>query len=464
MTNIFGFLKRLHFVGIGGIGMSGIARVLKNLEFEVTGSDVAESKTTKALRESGIPVYIGHEAKNVLGAELVIYSSAIACDNPELLAAAEAFIPVITRGEMLGELTRLKYSIAVAGSHGKTTTTSMITEILTACDYDPTAIVGGLLNRTGSNARFGKQNVMVVEADESDKSFMKLYPSIAVITNIDKEHMDNYTDMDDVKECFAAFANSVPFYGCAVICIDDGNVADIIHKLNKRYITYGVKAQADVRGSNIVKEGFKVSFDVEYKENFLGRVSLFHPGDHIILNALAAIAASIEMQAPFSLVREVLASYGGVERRLSMRYESEDLYIIDDYGHHPTEIAATLKAVREALNGFKICAIFQPHRYTRTLSLKSEFAKCFLDADYLFITDIYAASEKPIEGVDTEMLLEEIKKYGFKDAAYLKQWSDFYPKLEDMRGDKIAVIVMGAGNISKFSYELADNFAVRLNV
>jgi UDP-N-acetylmuramate--alanine ligase len=319
--------------------------------------------------------------------------------------------------------------------------------------------VGGLLNRTGSNARFGKQNVMVVEADESDKSFMKLYPSIAVITNIDKEHMDNYQDMEDVKNCFAAFANSVPFYGCAVICIDDGNVADIIHKLNKRFISYGVKAQADVRGSNIVKEGFKVSFDVEYKENYLGRVSLYHPGDHIILNALAAIAVSIEMQVPFSSICDVLANYAGVQRRLSMRFESKNLYVIDDYGHHPTEIAATLKTAREALTGFKICVIFQPHRYTRTLNLKSEFAKCFLDADYLFLTDIYAASEKPIEGVDSEMLLDEIKRYGFKNANYLKQWSDFYTKLDGIMDDKLAIVVMGAGNISKFSYELADYFS-----
>jgi UDP-N-acetylmuramate--alanine ligase len=459
MTNLFGFLKRLHFIGIGGIGMSGIARVLKNLEFEVTGSDVVESKITRELREMGIPVSIGHDGKNVLGAELVVYSSAVSPDNPELTAAAEAFIPIISRGEMLGELTRLKYTVAVAGSHGKTTTTSMIAEILSASDYDPTAIVGGILNKTGSNTRFGKQNVMVVEADESDKSFMKLYPSVAVITNIDKEHMENYADMEDVKECFAAFANRVPFYGCAVICIDDGNVADIIHRLNKRFISYGVKAQADVRGTNIRKDGFKVSFDVEYKESFLGNVTLCHPGDHVILNALAAIAASIEMQVPFSVTREVLSSYGGVERRLSIRYKSENLCIIDDYGHHPTEIAATLKAIREALSGYKICVIFQPHRYTRTLNLKSEFAKCFLDADHLFIADIYPASEQPIDGVDSEMLLDEIKRYGFKDANLLKQWSDFYPKFEEIRVENTAIVVMGAGNISKFSYELADHFS-----
>ncbi len=456
MTNVFGFLKRVHFVGIGGIGMSGIAEVLHRMDFNVSGSDIAESANIERLRSMGIPVSIGHKAENISGADVIVFSSAVRKDNPELTAARDNHIPVIPRGEMLAELMRMQFAIGVAGSHGKTTTTSMIAEILTSAEYDPTTIIGGRLNRTNHNASLGTHNVMVAEADESDRSFLMLYPSVAVITNIDKEHMENYRDMEEVKHCFAAFANRVPFYGCTVLCLDDNAVADIIPMLEKRYVSYGIKAQADVRGTNIEKDGFSVSFDVEHKGVVLGRITVNQPGDHIILNSLAATAVGLEMHIPFTTIANVLGEFQGVQRRMSIRYRSHESIVIDDYGHHPTEIAATLKAVREALKGYRICAVFQPHRYTRTQALMAEFAKCFMDADHLFIMDIYAASESPIEGVNSQMLVKEIKNYGFKDARYLEDKSFLYPQLEEIGFDNTAIITFGAGSITKLSFEIAQ--------
>ncbi|MDR2884890.1 MAG: UDP-N-acetylmuramate--L-alanine ligase [Deferribacteraceae bacterium] len=459
MTNILGFLRHIHFVGIGGIGMSGIAEVLHNMEFTVSGSDIAENQNIERLRAMGITIYIGHAAENVANADVVVYSSAIKADNPEIVKAHENYIPVIGRGEMLGELTRMTFAIAVGGSHGKTTTTSMVAEILTAAEYDPTTIIGGRLNSTNNNAKLGSSNVMVAEADESDRSFLKLFPNVSVITNIDREHMENYADFDDVKACFAEFANSVPFYGCAVVCLDDKEVSDIIPHFNKRFTTYGIKAQADVKGYNIVKDGFSVSFDVDHKNTFLGRITVNLPGDHIILNSLAAVAVGLEMKVPFSTIADALARFEGVQRRMSVRYKSDSMIVLDDYGHHPTEIAATLKAVREAMNGYKICAVFQPHRYSRTQNLMPEFAKCFFDADYLFVTDIYAASEQPIEGITSSILVNEIKKRGIKTAEYLAEWGDIYRHLADIGHDKLAIITFGAGSITKFSHELSKYFS-----
>jgi UDP-N-acetylmuramate--alanine ligase len=331
----------------------------------------------------------------------------------------------------------------------------MVSEILSNGGYDPTTIIGGRLNRTENNAHLGSQHIMVAEADESDRSFLMLYPAIAIITNIDKEHMDNYSDFDDVKQCFADFANRVPFYGCNVVCLDDDSVADIIPQIAKRYISYGIKAQADVRGTNIHKDGFSVSFDVEHKGILLGRVTVNQPGDHIILNSLAAITVALELQVPFTSIAKALAEFQGVQRRMSVRYRNSDTIVIDDYGHHPTEIAATLKAVREALPGYRICAVFQPHRYSRTQSLMAEFAKCFMDADHLFVTDIFAASETPIDDVNTGTLIKAMKTHGFRDARYLEDWNELYPQLEDIGFDNTVVMTFGAGNITKLSFDIA---------
>jgi UDP-N-acetylmuramate--alanine ligase len=455
MTNIFGFLRTIYFIGIGGIGMSGIARILNSMEFCVSGSDANESATTENLRQMGIPVHIGHRAENLQGADLVVYSSAIKDDNPELLQAANLCIPRISRGELLSEISRLKYSIAVAGSHGKSSTSSMVSDILTLAGYDPTSIIGGVLSSTGSNAHLGAKNVLVAESDESDRSFVMLYPSIAVITNIDQEHLNSYTDMDDLKSAFAQFANKVPFYGCVVLCIDDANTSDIIPEINRRVTTYGFKAQANVRAVDIESSGFSVSFNVEYNSTPIGHVIVNKPGNHTILNSLAAIAVALEMQVPFSIIAEALYKFQGVERRMSIRYRDEKTVVIDDYAHHPTEVEVTLKACREAFKGYRICAVFQPHRYTRLKALKTEFAKAFMDADHLFVTDVYAASEQPIEGVSPQGLIDETKRYGFKEAGYLPVWGELWKSLGEIGLDKTVIITLGAGNITELSRELA---------
>lgn len=455
MTRVFGGFTHIHFVGIGGIGMSGIAEVLKNMGFEVSGSDIASNSNTERLKKMGVNIFEGHNAENINNVDVIVYTSAASEDNPEILAAKDNHIPVISRGEMLAELMRLKYAVAVAGSHGKTTTTSMMAEIVKEAKLDPTILIGGKLNSIGNNAELGKSNIMVAEADESDRSFLMLYPSIAVITNIDYEHMENYKDFEDVKVSFARFANRVPFYGCCVLCIDNDNVADIIPSIEKRMITYGTKAQADVRAVNIVKDGFGVSFEVVSNGVNHGRLSLKLPGDHIVLNALAATTAALEMSIPFSVISKALSNFDGVQRRMSKRYEDDKIIVLDDYGHHPTEIAATLKAIREAMAGRKIYVIFQPHRYSRTKSLMGEFAKCFMDADNLFITDIYAASEAPIDGITAETLMKEIKNYGFKDITYLKEWNDFFNYFEEINEDESVIITFGAGSITKFSFEIA---------
>ena len=362
MNSVFGRFSHIHFVGIGGIGMSGIAEVLHNMGFKVSGSDINENANVKMLREMGIKISIGHDESNVEYADVIVYTSAARDDNPELVRARQERKPVIKRGEMLSELMRLKFAVAVAGSHGKTTTTSMVAEIVKAAKLDPTILIGGRLNSTNNNASYGKSNIMIAEADESDRSFLMLYPSIAVITNIDYEHMESYKDFDDVKESFTEFANMVPFYGTSVLCIDNNNVADIIPNITKRFITYGTKAQADIRAVNIKKDGFSVSYDVKKGEDILGHIEIMLPGDHIVLNSLAALTAAMEMGIEFDIIAETLKNFSGVQRRMSIRYKSEKYIVIDDYGHHPTEIATTLKAVREASPESSIVVIFQPHR------------------------------------------------------------------------------------------------------
>ena len=457
MNSVFGRFSHIHFVGIGGIGMSGIAEVLHNMGFTVSGSDISENANVKMLRDMGIKISIGHDEANVEGADAIVYTSAARDDNPELVRARQERKPVIKRGEMLSELMRLKFAVAVAGSHGKTTTTSMVAEIVKAAKLDPTILIGGRLNSTNNNASYGKSNIMIAEADESDRSFLMLYPSIAIITNIDHEHMESYKDFDDVKMSFTEFANMVPFYGTSVLCIDNNNVADIIPNITKRFITYGTKAQADIRAVNIKKDGFGVSYDVKKGEDILGHIEINLPGDHIVLNSLAALTASMEMGIEFNVIAETLKNFSGVQRRMSIRYKSDKYIVIDDYGHHPTEIATTLNAVREASPESSIVVIFQPHRYTRTRDLMSDFAKCFMDADKLYITDIYAASEKPIEGIVAEKLIAEVKNHGFKDVSYLPNLNDFLPSLDEESNDKHTIIMtFGAGSITNFSYSVAD--------
>ncbi len=459
MNRVFGVYKNIHFVGIGGIGMSGIAEVLHNMGFSVSGSDTSESASVKRLKAMGISIALGHSAENVAGKDVVVHTSAVKADNPEIATARDNHIPVISRGEMLSELMRLKYAVAVAGSHGKTTTTSMIAEIVQKAELDPTIIIGGKLNSIDNNAALGKSNIMVAEADESDRSFLMLYPTVGVITNIDYEHMENYKDFDDVKDSFAMFANRVPFYGCCVICVDDANAADIIPKIEKRFITYGKKAQAEIRATNIVKEGFGVTYTLVNKGVELGTITLKQPGDHIVYNSLAAVGVGLELGIEFDVIQSALAEFRGVQRRMSVRYDGDDCIVIDDYGHHPTEIAATLKAIREAMPNNKIVTVFQPHRYSRTENLMSEFAKCFMDADKLYITNIYAASEQPIEGVDSHVLISNIKKHGFKDINYLPNFESFYDQIDDLGTEKVVVVTFGAGDITKFSHELAAYFA-----
>ncbi len=456
MNSVFGRFSHIHFVGIGGIGMSGIAEVLHNMGFKVSGSDINENANVKMLREMGIKISIGHDESNVEYADVIVYTSAARDDNPELVRARQERKPVIKRGEMLSELMRLKFAVAVAGSHGKTTTTSMVAEIVKAAKLDPTILIGGRLNSTNNNASYGKSNIMIAEADESDRSFLMLYPSIAVITNIDYEHMESYKDFDDVKESFTEFANMVPFYGTSVLCIDNNNVADIIPNITKRFITYGTKAQADIRAVNIKKDGFSVSYDVKKGEDILGHIEIILPGDHIVLNSLAALTAAMEMGIEFDIIAETLKNFSGVQRRMSIRYKSEKYIVIDDYGHHPTEIATTLKAVREASSESSIVVIFQPHRYTRTRDLMSDFAKCFMDADKLYITDIYAASEKAIEGIVAEKLIAEVKNHGFKDVSYLPNLNDSLSDFDDNNEKHTIIMTFGAGSITNFSYIIAD--------
>lgn len=453
---MFGKIKKIHFVGIGGIGMSGIAEILHNLGFEITGSDVAVNNTVRHLENLGIKVFQGHSKNYVTAADLVVYSSAVRRDNPELVYAKENYIPVIKRAEMLAELMRMKYSVVVAGSHGKTTTTSMIAEILFSSNFDPTVVIGGRLNRDYNNASVGKSNFMVSEADESDRSFLILYPTISVITNIDLEHLDAYSDLDDIKNAFVDFTNKVPFYGVNVICIDDPNVMDIVPMIEKRFITYGIKAKADINAYNIKRSGFSISFDVSIYGEKYGTVKLALPGEHNVLNALAAIAVSLELEIPFEHIKKGLESFMGVQRRMSLLLDTDDLKIIDDYAHHPTEISTTLKAVRDAFADYKVVVIFQPHRYSRTASLMNDFAKCFFDADELYISDIYPASEEPIAGVTSGVLVNEIKRHGFKDVFYLKNVKDFFKIIDEKKETKTVYITLGAGDITNFSAELAE--------
>jgi UDP-N-acetylmuramate--alanine ligase len=439
--------QHFHFTGIGGIGMSGIAEVLLNLGYEISGSDLKLSATTDRLASLGAHVSEGHAAANVAGARALVVSSAVDQQNPEVLEARRLGIPVIPRGELLAELMRLKYGIAVAGSHGKTTTTSMTATILNCAGLDPTVVVGGKVGAMGgSNARVGRSDFLVVEADESDGSFLKLAPIIAVVTNIDREHVDHYPSIEATRAAFIEFVNKVPFYGSAIVCLDDANVQAILPAITRRTIAYGTTAQADMEAHDIACGPFASDFSLRYRSADLGRFHLRIPGLHNVLNATAAIATAIELEVQPDAIREGLAAFSGVDRRFQVRGKERGVTVIDDYGHHPTEIRATLDSAR--LCGFRrVHVLFQPHRFTRTFHLMDDFARSFNQADSLFAMDIYAASEQPIEGVSAEALVDRIRQFGHRGAEYVGTLDRGVEALLAAAAEGDAVLTLGAGSV-----------------
>jgi UDP-N-acetylmuramate--alanine ligase len=445
---VFGKIQRIHFVGIGGIGMSGIAEVLVNLGYQVSGSDLKESPVTERLRSMGATIRAGHDASCIEGAQAVVISSAVRPDNPEVLAAHAAKIPVIPRGEMLSELMRMKQGIAVAGSHGKTTTTSMVAQVLSGAGLDPTIVIGGKLNILGSNAKLGKGQLLVAEADESDGSFLLLNPTLAVITNIDREHLDHYRDLDEITDAFQAFANKVPFYGAVFLCIDDANASNLRPRINRRVVPYGTNPQAEIRARDIRLEGFRTTFSVSAEDRDLGTFSLGVPGHHMVLNALAALGVALELNVPVETVRESLAAFTGAERRFTRKGEKDGVLVVDDYGHHPTEIAATLKAARKGFPERRIVAAFQPHRYTRTQALQEEFGRAFFEADVVFLTEIYAASEAPLPGVSGEALAETLRRHGQRDVRFVPDVEALPQGLKAVTRPGDLLITFGAGSIT----------------
>ncbi len=439
-------IRRIHFVGIGGIGMSGIAEVLLNLGYEISGSDLGATDITQRLDDMGAAIHRGHDAAHIGNADVVVTSTAVRPDNPEAVAAHERGIPVIPRAEMLAELLKMKFSIAVSGSHGKTTTTSMVATLLAQGGLDPTMVIGGKLASIGSNARLGDGEVIVAEADESDGSFLKLSPCLAVITNIDREHLDYYRDVEEIKEAFLQFANIVPFYGSTILCLDDPHVREILPRIKRRVITYGLSPDADYRAEQISAAGASTRFSLLHRNTLLGSVKLNVPGLFNVLNALAAAAVAREMEMAFPAIRKGLAAFTGVQRRLEVRGKAKAVTVVDDYGHHPTEIRATLAAAKQAWPGRIIC-VFQPHRYTRTKALFEEFLTAFGDADCLVVTDIYPASEEPIPGVTAQALCEAIRRAGHPDCRHLSDSEAIVDHLAEIARPADVVLTQGAGSI-----------------
>ncbi|MET0252107.1 MAG: UDP-N-acetylmuramate--L-alanine ligase [Novosphingobium sp.] len=459
----------IHFVGIGGIGMSGIAEVMCNLGFRVQGSDIAESYVVEHLRERGMTVLIGHAGSNLGDAAVVVTSTAVKRDNPEVVAALEQRIPVVRRAEMLAELMRLKSTVAVAGTHGKTTTTSMIAAMLDAGEIDPTVINGGIINSYGSNARLGASEWMVVEADESDGSFLRLDGTIAVVTNIDPEHLDHYGSFDAVKEAFVEFIENVPFYGAAVLCIDHPEVQAILPRVkDRRVVTYGFSAQADVRGENVAPGGGGNRFDAVIRQRDgstrrIEGITLPMPGRHNVQNALAAVAVALELHCPDEVVRTGFARFQGIKRRFTQVGEVAGATIVDDYGHHPVEIRAVLAAARESASG-KVVAVVQPHRFSRLHNLMSEFQTAFNDADVVYVTPVYPAGEQPIEGTDAAALVAGLKARGHRAAATVGSAAELARELAAVVGVGDTVVCLGAGDITKWAAGLAQAIAAEQGV
>lgn len=449
-----GRVRTIHFVGIGGIGMSGIAEILLASGFSVTGSDARESDTTRRLASLGARVTVGHHADNVGAADVVVFSSAVAKDNPELVRARERAIPVIPRAEMLAELMRLRDGVAIAGSHGKTTTTSLVATVLREAGRDPTVVIGGKLNALGSNAAKGTGDLLVAEADESDGSFLHLSPVIAVITNIDAEHLDHYGTHDNVKNAFAAFANRVPFYGLVVACLDHPHVQAILPRIEKRIATYGLAAQADYRAKNPIVDGLTTHFELVRHGKGAGTFSVRMPGIHNVLNALAVIAVADELEVPEDVTRRALANFGGVHRRFTVVGETaEGITVVDDYGHHPAEIQATLEAAQRAY-GRRLVVAFQPHRYTRTKFCFEELTRAFNRADVLLLADVYGAGEVPIEGASSEALARAIRAHGHRDVTWVGSRAELVPALARRVQPGDVVITLGAGDVTRVGPEL----------
>ena len=458
---MFAKIQRIHFVGIGGIGMSGIAEVLLNLGYKISGSDLKSSSVTERLASMGAQIFVGHVADNATGADVVVTSSAIVRDNPEVAEASRLHIPVIQRAEMLAELMRLKYGIAIAGMHGKTTTTSMVAAVLAAGGLDPTVVVGGRVDAMGSNARLGKSHYLVAEADESDRSFLKLSPILSVVTNIDREHMDCYRDMQDVEDTFVDFMNRVPFYGMVVACADDASLRALLPRVKRRVVTYGTRQDADfrVQPSPASPKALGMNqFHVQYKNQDLGEFQLHVPGQHNVLNATAAIAVGIGLDIAADHIREALQSFRGVDRRFQQKGSVRGITVVDDYGHHPTEIRATLSAAKQA--GFaRVHVIFQPHRYTRTQLLMDDFATAFSDATTISVLEIYPASEAPIPGINAETLAQRIRERGARPAQFAPSFADAINTAVTEARDGDLILTLGAGSVSHLAPQVLDRLA-----
>jgi UDP-N-acetylmuramate--alanine ligase len=446
--------QQIHFVGVGGSGMSGIAEILLNLGYRVTGSDQRRNEAIERLERVGAKVFIGHEASHVEGAHVIVYSSAVSRDNIEVQVARQRGIPVIARAEMLAELMRLKYGIAVAGTHGKTTTTSMIGAVLAEGRLDPTIVVGGRITSLGSNARLGQGEYLVAEADESDGSFLKLAPTIAVVTTVDAEHLDHYQTLDAIRDAFVTFVNKVPFYGAAVLCLDQPNIQLLIPRIDKRIVTYGLESGADLVARRLHLSGLTSRFEVFQRGTSLGECTLQVPGRHNVLNALAAVAVAIDLEIPFLTVQKALAGFAGVQRRFQVIGQAGNVTVVDDYGHHPVEIRATLAAAKAGFDR-RVVVVFQPHRYTRTLHLYQEFLTSFNQADALVVMDIYPAGESPIDGVSAADLAEAIRAHGHRDVTYLgRDRARVIDHVIDISRPGDLVITLGAGDVSHLGPEL----------
>jgi UDP-N-acetylmuramate--alanine ligase len=443
-----GRTRRIHFVGIGGIGMSGIAEVLLNLGFGVSGSDLKRTDITEKLERLGARISYSHEPVNVAGSDVVVYSSAVTATNPELVEAKKHAVPTIRRAEMLAELMRLKFAVTVGGSHGKTTTTSIIASVLAEGGLDPTIVVGGKLRSSSSNVRLGSSRYMVAEADESDGSFVQLPSSIVVITNIDLEHLDYYPDLEAIKDHFVEYAARVPFYGSVVLCVDDENVRSILPRIRKRKVTYALWEPADLTGIIVDRSDTGARFGVLHQNKPLGEVRINLPGDHYVQNALAAVAVGMELDVPFEAIKKGIESFEGVGRRFEIKGTARGVTVIDDYGHHPTEIAATIRAARRNLKK-RVFVLFQPHRYTRTQALAEQFGRCFEEAEAVYVTDIYAASEAPIPGVTSENLVSVIARAGRVDVHYAASFADMVEAVANRAGSGDVVLTLGAGDIYK---------------
>ncbi len=452
-----GRIRQVHMVGIGGIGMSSIAEVLLNRGYTVTGSDLETSDVTARLQEQGATIYEGHAAEQIGDADVVVYSSAINPEkNPETQEAERRRISLIPRAEMLGELIRMKYGVGVAGTHGKTTTTSMAGLVVAEGGFDPTVIVGGKVTAFGSNAITGEGDVIVIEADEYDRTFLRLTPSVAVITSIEEDHLDIYDDLDDIQAAFTQYANSVPFFGAAVLCLDDPNVQAIVGDIERRIITYGTTRQAEVRAENIQRDGLDTRFDVLARDERLGTITLHVPGMHNVRNALAAVAVGLELEIGFDQIREGLAGFAGVRRRFEKIGEGRDVMVLDDYAHHPTEIRATLDAASQGYPDRRIVAVFQPHLYSRTRDFLDDFARSFFNTDQLVLTDIYGSREEPIADITGERLADRAEQFGHRAVHYVPDKTELPGYLLDLTEPGDVVLMLGAGDIWRYSRTFAD--------